>query len=89
MEVDRQSISDNRRAVFTCQETEIAISKNSGSGRFLDEFSCEIAEYDDHLRSVRYTHTSTQADDALLATNYALVLAIALHQRYANGLGDL
>ena len=43
---------------------------------FLDEFACEIAEYDDYTRSVKYTHPSSQPDDALHATNYALLIAM-------------
>jgi hypothetical protein len=45
-------------------------------GSFLDEFACELAEYDDINRTVRYTHPETQQDDALHATNYALLAAI-------------
>jgi phage terminase large subunit GpA-like protein len=45
-------------------------------GDYLDEFSCEIAEYDDNLRRNRYTHPPTQQDDALHATNYALSLSV-------------
>ena len=44
-------------------------------GSFLDEFACEIAEYDDVNRTIKYTHPSTQQDDALHATNYAVILA--------------
>jgi hypothetical protein len=39
-------------------------------GRFLDEFVCELAEYDDHSRTIRYTHPDGVPDDALHATNY-------------------
>ena len=42
---------------------------------YLDEFSCETAVYDEHLRAVKYTHPLTQRDDALHAANYALLLA--------------
>ena len=44
-------------------------------GSFLDEFACEVAEYDDIARSVKYSHPQTQQDDALHATNYALLVA--------------
>jgi hypothetical protein len=44
-------------------------------GAFLDEFACEMAEYDDLNRTVRYMHPETQPDDAMHATNYALKLA--------------
>jgi hypothetical protein len=46
------------------------------SGSFLDEFACEVAEYDDLNRTVKYSHPETQPDDALHATNYALQVAI-------------
>ena len=46
------------------------------SGSYLDEFACEIAEYDDESRTVRYTHPETLQDDAPHATNYALLLAV-------------
>jgi hypothetical protein len=44
------------------------------SGTFLDEFACEVAEYDDYDRSIRYSHPETLPDDCLHATNYALLL---------------
>ncbi len=47
---------------------------------YLDEFACEVAEYNDETRSVRYTHPETQQDDALHATNYALLIALRLYQ---------
>jgi hypothetical protein len=47
-------------------------------GRFLDEFACEVAEYDDYHRTIRYTHPETQPDDALHATNYALLAGLRL-----------
>jgi hypothetical protein len=46
------------------------------TGTFLDEFASEIAEYDNITRTVRYSHPETQQDDALHATNYALLLAV-------------
>ncbi len=46
------------------------------SGSFLDEFTCELAEYDDYTRGIRYTHPENQCDDALHATNYALLVAV-------------
>jgi hypothetical protein len=53
----------------------ISFPRVEDSGSYLDEFSCEVAEYDDHNRTIRYTHPDTQPDDALHATNYALVMA--------------
>jgi hypothetical protein len=42
---------------------------------FLGEVCCEVAEYDDHQRTITYTHPETQPDDTLHALNYAAVLA--------------
>ena len=39
-------------------------------GTFLDEFVCELAEYDEHARTIRFTHPDGVPDDALHATNY-------------------
>lgn len=50
-------------------------------GSYLDEFACEIAEYDDQQRSIKYTHPETQQDDALHATNYALLLGAHTHNQ--------
>jgi hypothetical protein len=44
-------------------------------GTFLDEFACEVAEYDDRNRCVKYTHPATQPDDSLHAANYALQIS--------------
>ena len=43
---------------------------------FLGEFSCEVAVYDNYHRSIKYSHPETQQDDAMHATNYALLLGI-------------
>ena len=48
------------------------------SGSYLDEFACEVAEYDDINRTVRYSHPETQQDDAMHATNYALQVGIRM-----------
>ena len=45
---------------------------------FLGEFECEVAEYDHINRSIRYSHPETRPDDAMHATNYALILAVRL-----------
>lgn len=42
---------------------------------FLEEFACEIAEYDEHMRTLRYTHPPNTQDDCLHACNYALLQA--------------
>ena len=42
---------------------------------YLDEIWCEVAEYDDQQRSIKYTHPETQPDDTLHALNYAATLA--------------
>jgi hypothetical protein len=43
-------------------------------GWFLDELACELAEYDDAKRCIRYTHPENQRDDALHASNYAMLM---------------
>lgn len=58
------------------KKQQILFPRIQESGTFLDEFACEVAEYDDDSRTVRYSHPETQQDDALHATNYALLLAI-------------
>ena len=47
-------------------------------GAFLDEFVCELAEYDDHQRTIRYTHPEGLPDDALHATNYLQHIGLRL-----------
>jgi hypothetical protein len=42
---------------------------------YVAEFTCELAEYDEIQRAIKYTHPESQRDDALHATNYALSLA--------------
>ena len=48
------------------------------SGRFLDQFTCEVAEYDEHNRTVRYVCPENQNDDALHSLNYAQLVALRL-----------
>jgi hypothetical protein len=50
------------------------------SGSFLDEFACEVAEYDDHSRSIRYSHPETLPDDCLHAANYAMLLGVRAYR---------
>lgn len=57
-------------------------------GSFLDEIACEVAEYDDSNRSIKYSHPETQPDDTLHALNYALLMGLQLHaHRLTYGLG--
>ena len=51
------------------------------SNSFLEEFTCEVALYDDELLTVRYTKPDTFKDDALHATNYAQLLALRMLHR--------
>jgi hypothetical protein len=44
-------------------------------GGYLDEIDGEVAEWDDISRRVKYSHPSTQPDDAPHAANYALLMA--------------
>jgi hypothetical protein len=57
------------------KQQKILFPRSIDSGGFLDEFACVVAEYDDISRAIKYTHPSTQPDDALHATNYALLIA--------------
>jgi hypothetical protein len=41
------------------------------SSSFLEEFTCELVEFDPAMRIVKYTKSDTDRDDALHATNYA------------------
>ncbi len=43
-------------------------------GWYLDELACELAEYDEERRRIRYTKPENLRDDALHATTYAMVL---------------
>ena len=43
---------------------------------FLPEFTCETTEYDEHMRTIKYTHPESQPDDALHATNYLQLIAL-------------
>ena len=58
------------------KKQKIIFPRVEDSGSYLDEFACEVAEYDDKSRTVKYSHPETQQDDALHATNYALLLAV-------------
>ncbi len=57
----------------------IAFPRVEDCGSFLDEVACEVAEYDDINRSIKYSHPETQPDDCLHATNYALLISIRGH----------
>ena len=70
----------NRTATISVLFGRIKVQKicfpcTADCGSFLDEFACEIAEYDDVKRTLKYTDPATQQDDALHATNYALLVA--------------
>jgi len=54
-------------------------------GTFLDEFTCELAQYDDQSRIIRYTHPDGAADDALHATNYLEALGLRMLHSAAQG----
>jgi Phage terminase large subunit (GpA) len=51
----------------------ILFPRSVDCGSYLDEIGCEVADYDDYHRTVKYTHPETQPDDALHAANYALL----------------
>jgi hypothetical protein len=54
------------------------------SGSYLDEFACEVLVYDDDQRTGRFDHPETMPDDALHATNYALLLGVRAFQGQKN-----
>jgi hypothetical protein len=54
---------------------QITFPRKQDLGNFLEEFACETAVYDNEQRAIKYTHPESQQDDALHATNYALLLA--------------
>jgi hypothetical protein len=62
--------------LFSRVKKTIIFPRVADCGSFLDEFACEVAEYDDINRTVRYSHPETQQDDAMHATNYALWVAV-------------
>jgi hypothetical protein len=49
--------------------------READCGSYLDELGCVVAVYDDVNRSVKFTHPPNQQDDAVHATNYALLVA--------------
>lgn len=62
--------------VFTrIKKQRICFPRLEDSRTFVDEIWCEVAEYDDEQRSIKYTHSDTQPDDTLHALNYATILA--------------
>ncbi len=62
------------------QET-LHFPQSTECGPFLDEIACEMTEYDDIQRSVKYVHPPNQQDDTLHALNYALLLAGYVHRQ--------
>ena len=58
------------------------------SGSFLDEFACEVAEYDQDMRSIKFSHPETMPDDALHAVNYLLLLGVRGFRGHHNYIED-
>ena len=57
------------------------------SSSFLAEIYCETAEYDEHQRTIIFSHPATQPDDALHALNYAALIgrrSFDVASRYGN-----
>ena len=68
--------------VFTrVKKQRIQFPRIEDCSSFLDEIWCETAEYDDHNRTIKYTHPETQQDDTLHAINYAASLGRYLLDR--------
>lgn len=53
----------------------IAFPRVADCSSYLDEICCEFAEYENHNRTIKYTHAETQQDDTLHAINYVVTLA--------------
>ena len=71
--------------IFTrIKKLRIRFPRVEDSGSFLDEIWCETAEYDDHNRTIKYTHAETQPDDTLHSINYAATLGrLVLNRNFA------
>ena len=78
-------------AVFSrIKKKMLLFPRKEDSNTYLEEFACQITEYDDYSRTMKYTHPDSQLDDALHATNYALLVAIRhYHAQHRAGLFDL
>ncbi len=62
--------------IFTrVKKQRIRFPRLADCASFLDEIWCETAEYDQHQRTIKYTHPESQPDDTLHAINYAAMLA--------------
>jgi len=48
------------------------------SNSFLNEFTCEVAIYDEEMRSIRYSKPESARDDALHATNYCQLIGLRM-----------
>ena len=76
-------------AVFSRVKKKLVIFPNvQDSGSFLDEFACEVLEYDDDQRAGRFVHPETMPDDTLHASNYALLLGVRLFRGQKSHMED-
>lgn len=50
------------------------LPRRTDFGTFVNEICCEVAEYDDQQRGIKYSHPETQPDDTLHALNYAALI---------------
>lgn len=65
--------------VFTrIKKQRITFPRLADCSAFLDQIWCEVATYDEHQRTIRYTHPESTQDDSLHALNYGVILARAL-----------
>lgn len=55
---------------------------------FLEEFSCEVALYNEERRTLRYSHPPNTQDDSLHACNYALLQAKRLFEKGVLGVNE-
>ena len=56
----------------------VLLPRVADCGSFLDEFVCELAEFDPESRIIKYTTPETERDDALHATVYAESIGLRL-----------
>src|SRR5690606_33062342 len=63
-------------AMFTrIKAQKLLFPRETECGSYLDEFAAVYGEYDDANRTIKYSHPESQPDDAVHATNYALLVA--------------
>jgi hypothetical protein len=70
--VDRSSSIGKLYGYF--RKRSIVLPRLADCRWYIDELACELAEFDDEKRGIRYIKPPDQRDDALHATTYAMLL---------------